>query len=405
MKQQRIEVLLELISCNQPLFYWRYDEQGNLLYSDCPAEKMLDVVLRRTGGLRCIYEMGHNAPLLIGADSSLLWIADRENLEGKGLFQIHVLGPFFSHEHGVAGIEEMTRQVVAQASPQWANAFLEVARALPTLSLPFYSQYAVMLHYLLSGEKIPTSSLDYQIEMQPVPADFSNLKKHTPPKDRLQTYRAERALLNAVREGDMDCADTMEIASSVAKVREYTDNQLRNVQIACTTFATLCTRAAIEGGLSTTKSYCLGDAYIKSFFFAKTASEVSAIKNQMYKDFVTRVHNCRNNPQYSKMVQGSRDYIELHLAEPISIETLATRLGYSKYYLSTRFKKEIGCSVNDYIKFVRIERAKRLLSTTEKNISEIAENTGFASRNFFASTFKQCVGKTPAQYRKEMLNT
>ena len=246
MKQQRIEVLLELISCNQPLFYWRYDEQGNLLYSDCPAEKMLDVVLRRTGGLRCIYEMGHNAPLLIGADSSLLWIADRENLEGKGLFQIHVLGPFFSHEHGVAGIEEMTRQVVAQASPQWANAFLEVARALPTLSLPFYSQYAVMLHYLLSGEKIPTSSLDYQIEMQPVPADFSNLKKHTPPKDRLQTYRAERALLNAVREGDMDCADTMEIASSVAKVREYTDNQLRNVQIACTTFATLCTRAAIE---------------------------------------------------------------------------------------------------------------------------------------------------------------
>ena len=79
MKQQRIEVLLELISCNQPLFYWRYDEQGNLLYSDCPAEKMLDVVLRRTGGLRCIYEMGHNAPLLIGADSSLLWIADREN--------------------------------------------------------------------------------------------------------------------------------------------------------------------------------------------------------------------------------------------------------------------------------------------------------------------------------------
>ncbi|MFQ7727520.1 MAG: hypothetical protein ACLRI7_14370 [Ruthenibacterium lactatiformans] len=45
MKQQRIEVLLELISCNQPLFYWRYDEQGNLLYSDCPA-KNVDVVLR-----------------------------------------------------------------------------------------------------------------------------------------------------------------------------------------------------------------------------------------------------------------------------------------------------------------------------------------------------------------------
>ena len=202
-----------------------------------------------------------------------------------------------------------------------------------------------------------------------------------------------------------DVLQEASISNDMSMIRIEQNGIVLEMAISCTTFATLCTRAAIEGGLSTTKSYCLGDAYIKSFFLAKTASEVSAIKNQMYKDFVTRVHNCRNNPQYSKMVQGSRDYIELHLAEPISIETLATRLGYSKYYLSTRFKKEIGCSVNDYIKFVRIERAKRLLSTTEKNISEIAENTGFASRNFFASTFKQCVGKTPAQYRKEMLNT
>lgn len=404
MEQQRIEVLLELISCNQPLFYWRYDEQENLLHSNCPAEKMLDVVLRHAGGLKCIYETERNVPLVVGSDSGLLWIADRENFE-NGLFQIHVLGPFFPYEHGASGIEKMTRQVNAQASAQWANAFLEVMRGLPALSLPFYSQYAIMLHYLLSGEKLPMSSLEYQTEIQAVPADFSNLKKHTPPKDRLQTYRVERALLNAVREGDMDCADIMELASGVARVREYTDNPLRNVQIACTTFATLCTRAAIEGGLSTTKSYCLGDAYIKSFFLAKTASEVSNIKNQMYKDFVVRVHSCRNNPQYSKMVQGSRDYIELHLAEPLSIETLATRLGYSKYYLSTRFKKEIGCTVNDYIKFVRIERAKRLLSTTNKNISEIAEDIGFASRSFFASTFKRCVGKTPAQYRKETLNT
>ncbi len=159
MKQQRIEVLLELISCIQPLFYWRYDETGQFAVQRLPSRKKLDVVLRRTGGLRCIYEMGHNAPLLIGADSSLLWIADRENLEGKGLFQIHVLGPFFSHEHGVAGIEEMTRQVVARLRLNGPMHFWRWRGLCPRFSLPFYSQYAVMLHYLLSGEKIPTSSL------------------------------------------------------------------------------------------------------------------------------------------------------------------------------------------------------------------------------------------------------
>ena len=103
--------------------------------------------------------------------------------------------------------------------------------------------------------------------------------------------------------------------------------------------------------------------------------------------------------------RASCDYIELHLSEPLNIELLASRLGYAKYYLSTRFKKETGCSVNDYIKFARIERAKMLLSTTTEPIADIAEKIGFLSRSFFANTFKQCVGKTPAQYRKEKLST
>ena len=198
-------------------------------------------------------------------------------------------------------------------------------------------------------------------------------------------------------------AAAMMRASGTAHVRQYTENPLRNAQIACTTFAAICTRAAIEGGLSTTLSYSLGDAYIKSLFLARSLSEVSDIKNKMYIDFIRRVHACRTNPQYSKMVQGSCDYIELHLSETLNIETLASRLGYAKYYLSTCFKKETGCSVNDYIKFARVERAKVLLSTTDIPIEKIAEQVGFSSRNFFAATFKRCVGKTPAEYRKATL--
>ena len=84
------------------------------------------------------------------------------------------------------------------------------------------------------------------------------------------------------------------------------------------------------------------------------------------------------------------------------IETLAARMGYAKYYLSTRFKKETGVSVGNYIKFARIERAKLLLATTDKDIAEIAEETGFASRSFFSNTGKRCLGMTPAAYRRNM---
>lgn len=116
-----------------------------------------------------------------------------------------------------------------------------------------------------NGRKIDVSAVQYQLgELTPDSA-FPRISTRKPPKDRIQIYRAERALLNAVRDGDLDGAAAMANAADVARVRQYTDNPLRNAQIACTTFAAVCTRAAIEGGLSTTMSYCLGDAYIKVF--------------------------------------------------------------------------------------------------------------------------------------------
>lgn len=401
--QGRIDLLLEFISCNQPLFYWRYDEEGRLLFSNCSAEKMLDTVFRYSGGIDYILNTAGSSPLVFTNNSNVMWVAVREMKEDT-IAQVHVLGPFFANEFHDTSLEKLQSSVPAQASSSWSKRFLEVLKLLPAISLPFYCQYTVMLHYAVTGEKISISNIQYLNDNQAIPPDFSNLKVHTQPKDRMLIYRAERALLNAVREGALGGQAAMAHAASIAKVRQYTDSPLKNAQIACTTFVTLCTRAAIEGGLSTTLSYCLGDAYIKSLFLAKSSSEVMEIKNQMYQDFITRVHNCRNNPQYSKIVQSSCDFIELHISEPINIDMLASRLGYSKYYLSTRFKKETNCSVNNYIKFARIERAKMLLATTNQALEDIAEATGFVSRSFFATTFKRCVGKPPAQYRKENLN-
>ena len=402
-RRERMEVFLDLLSCTHPLYFWEYDAGGSLVRSTCPAEKMLDTIFRRTGCHELLTAAQESAPMLLSGEARLMWIAALENNEKAGV-RYYVLGPFFISEYRAEHLDELISTRASGATEEWRNTLCEALSVLPVLSVPFYSQYAVQLHYLVTGEKVPESTIRYFPEEQTVSNDFSNLKTHTPPKDRLETYRAERALLNAVREGDLDGAAMMLQASGMARVRQYTDNPLRNAQIACTTFAAICTRAAIEGGLSTTLSYSLGDAYIKSLFQAKTLSEIVEIKDKMYLDFIRRVHACRKNPQYSKMVQGSCDYIELHLSETLNIETLAARLGYAKYYLSTCFKKETGCSVNDYIKFARVERAKMLLSTTNTPIEKIAEQTGFSSRNFFAATFKRCVGKTPAEYRKETLN-
>ena len=120
---------------------------------------------------------------------------------------------------------------------------------------------------------------------------------------------------------------------------------------------------------------------------------------RMYDDFIRRVHKCRTNPTYSKAVQQCVDYIELHLKSRIHAADLAALVGYGEYYITRIFKQETGYSVNDYIKFAKIEHAKVLLASTDQSLQQIADALGFATRSYFSQCFKQVVGQSPADYR------
>jgi two-component system response regulator YesN len=56
--------------------------------------------------------------------------------------------------------------------------------------------------------------------------------------------------------------------------------------------------------------------------------------------------------------------------------------------------------VSDYIRERRIEKAKRLLKSTQKPVAQIAAEVGFQDANFFTRSFKKAVGLLPKEYRK-----
>ena len=89
------------------------------------------------------------------------------------------------------------------------------------------------------------------------------------------------------------------------------------------------------------------------------------------------------------------------MEEKLTAQDLASRIGYSGYYLSRWFKKETGFSIDEYARNAKVERAKRMLVTTQDSIQDIADSLGFAGRNYFASTFRKITGMPPAAYRKK----
>lgn len=118
----------------------------------------------------------------------------------------------------------------------------------------------------------------------------------------------------------------------------------------------------------------------------------------MYEDFIFRVRKHRTNPAVSAQIRFCRDYIELHAEQELKLTELAKQVGYSEYYLSRKFKQEMGTSISGYIRLIRVERSKLMLSTTTP-IHQIADMLPFASSSHFSEAFRAIVGKTPQQYR------
>ena len=96
------------------------------------------------------------------------------------------------------------------------------------------------------------------------------------------------------------------------------------------------------------------------------------------------------------------NYIPAHIHENITVSELAEVVGLNETYLSKLFKKEMKCTVSEYIRNEKIEEACWLLSYTDKSSIEIATDLSFSSHSYFISVFKKVKGVTPKEYRNPM---
>jgi AraC-like DNA-binding protein len=94
------------------------------------------------------------------------------------------------------------------------------------------------------------------------------------------------------------------------------------------------------------------------------------------------------------------EYISEHYCEKIYIEKLADMITVSPDYFTKMFKDTIGKTPIEYINGLRINKAMRLLSETEKTMAEIADGVGFCNQNYFHKIFKQYMNTSPLAYKK-----
>ena len=102
--------------------------------------------------------------------------------------------------------------------------------------------------------------------------------------------------------------------------------------------------------------------------------------------------------QYHKIQQAVR-YINDNYRSDIRLDTVAGKAGMSQSHFSRTFKKVMGLSYQGYLNDCRITKAKDLLRTSPRSVSEIAISLGFSDPTGFGRIFKKLTGKTPSAYR------
>lgn len=111
-----------------------------------------------------------------------------------------------------------------------------------------------------------------------------------------------------------------------------------------------------------------------------------------------------NQDSHSHAIAVVKKYIHDHYRENLNLTLLAEKVYLSPRYLSTLFIQETGCGLNKYIKNYRMEKAKKLLVTTNMKVSQICDDTGYSNVSYFCKSFKDNFGVTPDKYRDMHLN-
>lgn len=103
----------------------------------------------------------------------------------------------------------------------------------------------------------------------------------------------------------------------------------------------------------------------------------------------------------NKVIDEVLLYIHSNFSKEISVGDLAEQNYMNSSNFSRLFKNSVGVSIIDYLRKIRINKAKDLLDSSYKSISEIALEVGYKSENLFYKDFKRIENITPSKYREK----
>lgn len=239
---------------------------------------------------------------------------------------------------------------------------------------------------LKSSEDEHSSTKDFE--------DFSN--KHN------NAYRFEKEILSIVRQGLVEEVDKiMSFKNFNGTIGNMSTDSLRQFKKMLEVLLTLCSRAAIEGGVPPSVSYEYSDNFFLKIEKLTSLNDFS-VGYEIVSVFTKAVRNYSFTQPKNYIIYKIERFVNSRVQESLSLKILSEEFKINKNYLSALFSRQTGKTLTSFIRERKIAHSKFLLETTDLRLVEIAETLSFSSQSAFTNAFREIVGTSPKAYRNSL---
>lgn len=265
------------------------------------------------------------------------------------------------------------------------------------VAYPFenFLQILCFLNYALNDEQLNVSDLI----TEPRPMEKPNVPEEDGSETMHNTYQMERDLIALVKHGNVEAIRLFMNQPVTGRIGLLAHNELRQRKNGFIVAATLISRAAIEGGLSTELAFAISDRYIQKVELLSRGKDIAQLTMTMLLDYTQRVEALQIHSETSILARTILRYIRKNISKKISLNELANHVYMNRSYLCERFKEDTSMTISHFIRHEKIQEAKRLIETTDLSFSQISDYLAFSSQSHFQSVFKDIEHLTPNTYK------
>ena len=281
---------------------------------------------------------------------------------------------------------------------------LSYYRSLPVVNESRFFYLGQLLHLLYAKTRAAPLPGAVSLHMLEEPLRFQNAYKNRAPLFSHPPFQLEQEITRQIAGGDRKNALRVLAEINALPRATLAQDPLRSLKNSLICSCALFTRAAIAGGASTDDAFTLSDTCIQNLEETNDLRAMAALEEPMMLSFIELVE-ARTENRLSPVTRAAIQYIDDHLADKLSLASVAQAVFVHPSYLSQRFKLDTGDVISSFIQKRRVVEAKHFMRYTNDSVSQIASFYQFCSQSHFIQVFKKHTGMTPQAYRSMQENT